>query len=383
MLRILFLSHSYPPIKGGVENQNHNLATGLRKITGCKIIANSKGKLHLLVFVPLTFVRACLLKDTYDACLVGNGVLAPLAAVLKLFFPQKGFFSVVHGLDVTFAGKKGLLAGIYRVVNIPSLKRLDRLFMVGNSTIMEAERMGIPGELCRFIPNGVNIAEFKRACPRDELSKLIGFDVSKKRVILRLSRFVPHKGTHWFIRNVMPKLPENICLVAAGYRVTKHTVGDPDDFDDCSRAVLENNLQKRVNLMTNLSQEAIRILLNTVDMVVSPNVNYPGSLEGFGINAIEAAACGRVVLASNLQGLADAVKDGRNGFLIEPENVDHWIRTITDIFSKGDDFIANFGKAAARFVEENYTWEKITKQYMAEMERAVLLGRSHISGLHS
>jgi glycosyltransferase involved in cell wall biosynthesis len=52
-----------------------------------------------------------------------------------------------------------------------------------------------------------------------------------------------------------------------------------------------------------------------------------------------------VVIASNVPGLAGAVKDGQNGLLVEPENVEQWVDKITDIFAKGDNFRARFGKS--------------------------------------
>lgn len=368
-IRILFISHSYPPLMGGVENQNYNLARGLSRITPTKIIANDKGKVWLPVFVPLTFVRALFLMISRDACLVGNGVLAPVAATLKLIFPKKKFFSVVHGLDITYSCKKGLMPKIYKAINIPSLKKLDKLFMVGNFTIEAAEKIGIPRNKCVFIPNGVYIEDLKKEHSREELSKLFGSDTAGKKVIMRLARFVPHKGTDWFIKNVMPELSENIVMIATGYRVGKNTAGDPDNFEDCEKAIKDNCLENRVKLLPTLPQEDLEVLLNTVDMVVSPNVNYPGSSEGFGINAIEAAACERVVLASNLQGLADAIKDGQNGFLVAPENISEWVNKINEVFGKDKDFLASFGRQAGKFVEENYSWEKISRRYLEEMNK--------------
>ena len=367
-MKILFISHSYPPILGGVESQNFNLAQGLSKIAQVKIIANGRGKWWLPVFVPITFIRAFFLMMNYDACLVGNGVLAPIGAILKFFHPKKKFFSVVHGLDITFAEKYGILPKIYKTINIPSLKKLDKLFMVGNFTIKAAVKVGVPKENCVFIPNGVFIEKLKKERSRENLSELLEEDIDGKKIILRLARFVPHKGTAWFIRNVMSQLPENIILVATGYRVSKNTAGDPDNFEDCEKAIQEKSLQKRVRLMPNLPQEKLEILLNTCDLVVSPNIPYPESVEGFGINVIEAGACGRIVLASNYQGLAEAIKDGKNGFLVEPENTQQWVKKINAIFEAGPEFAKNFGEMAGKYVQENFTWEKISKRYLEEME---------------
>lgn len=368
--KVLFISHSYPPIMGGVESQNYNLAQGLARIADVKIIPNGKGKVWLPVFIPITFLRALFLMFRYDMCLVGNGVLAPVAAVLKFLHPRKKFFSVVHGLDITFIAKPGILPKIYKAVNIPSLKVLDRLFMVGNFTIEEAVKAGIPREECVFIPNGVSPESLRKPHAHEDISELFGADVSGKKVILRLARFVPHKGTSWFIENVMPKLSDDIVMIAAGHRVAKNTIGDPDNFLECERIIKEKGLESRVKLLPSLSQESVETLLNAADLVVSPNIHYPGSMEGFGINVIEASACDRVVIASNMEGLADAVKEGENGFLLEPENADAWVSAIGELLGKDEAYREDFGRKAAKFTEEYFSWDGISRRYLEAMERA-------------
>lgn len=366
--RILFISHSYPPLVGGVESHNYNLAQALGKISQVKVLANGKGKLWLPIFLPVTFFRALVLMKRFDYCLVGNGVLAPLAFALKLFYPRKKFFSVVHGLDITFIYKKGLLPLCYKWINLPSLKKMDRLFVVSCFTISEAVRAGIPMEKCVLLPNGVFVEKLKREHSRQELSDLLGFDTKENKILLRLARFVPHKGTAWFIEHVMPFLSAEVVLVATGYRVGKNTAGDPDNYADCERLIKEKRLEDRVKLLPNLPQDALEILLNTVDLVIAPNIEYPGSSEGFGINAIEAGACERVVLASNLQGLADAIQDGKNGFLVESGNSKIWIEKLESLLS--NDFPRQeFGRRAGMFVWENFTWEKIAEKYLREMKR--------------
>jgi len=196
--------------------------------------------------------------------------------------------------------------------------------MVGNATIEEAVRFGISRKKCKFIPNGVNKNELREKHSRKELSQIFGKNIQDRKVILRLGRFVPHKGTSWFIENVMPKLPENVVMIAAGGRVAKNTAGDKDDFINSEKAILKNNLENRVRLCPSIPQKDLKILLNTVDIVVSPNIKVHGSMEGFGINAIEAAVCERIVLASDIEGLLDAIKDGKNGKLIESENETAW-----------------------------------------------------------
>ena len=368
-MKILFVSHSYPPIWGGVESQNFNLAENLKKVAEVKVIANGKGKIYLPIFLPLTYLRMLFLMFRYDACILGNGVLAPLGEGAKIFHPRKKFLCVVHGLDITFANKKGFLSKIYKSINVPSLKKLDKLLMVGNTTIEEAVKAGIRREQCAFIPNGINPDEFVEKYSREEMAKVLDVDITGKKVIFRLGRFVPHKGTSWFVENVMPNLPENVILVAAGGRVGKHAAGDKDDFLICEKAIKEKNLANRVRLFPNITEKQKKILLGAADLVISPNVKVSGTMEGFGINVIEASACGRVVVASALEGLKDAIKNGENGFLVESGSADAWIQKINELLLLSDETRKEFGEKARKYTIENFSWDKIARKYLEEMEK--------------
>ncbi len=368
-MKILFISHSFPPIIGGVENQNFQLSKALGKSAEIRIIKNTRGKIWLPIFIPLTFFKAFFLMTQYDVCLLGSGILAPLGSTLKFFHPKKKFFCVTHALDIIFAEKKGWLSKIYKIINIPALKKMDKLFMVGNATIEEAVKLGIPKNKCKFIPNGINKNELREKHNRKELSKIFGKNVKDKKVILRLGRFVPHKGTSWFIENVMPELPKNVVMLAAGGRVARNTAGDKDDFLNSEKAILKNKLENRVKLFPAIPQADLKILLNTVDLVVSPNLHIPGSMEGFGINAIEAGVCERIVLASNIEGLLDAIKDGKNGTLVENEDVNAWVEAIEKIINTDTSILKKRSQKVGEYVEKNYAWEKIAQRYLKEMKK--------------
>jgi glycosyltransferase involved in cell wall biosynthesis len=202
---------------------------------------------------------------------------------------------------------------------------------------------------------------------RKDLAQLLDMDLTDKKVILRVGRFVRHKGLDWFIKEVMPLLPENYILVGAGGRAAKKTAGDSDIFEDCEKNIQEKKIEKRVKLFPNIEQEKLNILFNTVDLFVSPNVKVPGSMEGFGINAIEGAACAKVVVSANLEGLQDAIINGKNGFMVEPGNVAQYAKKIQAILND-DEFRIAFGKRAQEFTFENFSWSAVAKRYLEELK---------------
>jgi len=318
----------------------------------------------------VAYIEIIFLIPSYDAIVFGDGVLSPIGAVMKFFYRKQKYFCIVHGLDITYASKNSFFGKIYKFVNIPSEKKMDKLIMVGNETINEAVKIGIPKDKCVFIPNGLDANEVCENHSRPDLEKLLGRNLEGKKIIFRGGRFVKHKGVDWFVRNVMPRLSENYILVVAGGMVAKKTTGDTNDYENIEKAVQDLNLSKRVILLTNLQRPDMKILFSTCDLYVSPNIKVAGSMEGFGITAIEAGACGKVVLASNLEGLKDAIIDGQNGFLVESENAEAWINkineTLSDNFSRKE-----FGEKARQFIIENYSWDKISQKYLEEIKKTI------------
>jgi glycosyltransferase involved in cell wall biosynthesis len=66
------------------------------------------------------------------------------------------------------------------------------------------------------------------------------------------------------------------------------------------------------------------LLLFGCDFVVQPNIHVPFDTEGFGLVIIEATLRGAPVIASDLEGIQDAVSDGVTGILVPPEDAYAW-----------------------------------------------------------
>jgi glycosyltransferase involved in cell wall biosynthesis len=75
-----------------------------------------------------------------------------------------------------------------------------------------------------------------------------------------------------------------------------------------------------------------------------------------------------MVAASALEGLKDAIKENENGFLVECENADAWAGKIKTLLAD-DEFRRKFGEKAREYTIENYSWDKIAKRYLEEMEK--------------
>jgi len=355
-LRILFISRAFPPVIGGIENQNYELSLWLAKISQVKTIANCFGKKFLPFFFPYALIKSLFLLRKYDVVLLGDAVLCPLGWILKLVH-KKPTISIVHGLDLTYSLK------IYQNFWIRFfVKKMDKLIAVGHETIEAGVRRGIPRSKFVFISNGVDIKKFTQWHSRQELEKIIEQPIERKKILLTSGRLAKRKGVAWFIKNVMPQLSEEFLYVVAG---------DGPDKTNIIEAIKNNHLEKRIIMLGYVPDSVRNILLNTADLFLQPNIKVTGDMEGFGISVIEAGACRLPVLVSNMEGLKDAIKEGSNGFLIEPKNTGAFVKKINELMSR-DDFRLEFGEKARRYVEENFSWAKISQQYLKEIKKTKL-----------
>ncbi len=367
--KILFISRAYPPILGGIENQNYEVSKSLSEITETRIIANKFGRKMLPLFAPYALIQIIFLLPKYDVILLGDGVLSIIGWFVKLF-SKKPIVCIAHGLDLNWNSSslgvwyEKILIALYKKLWVGTFfGKIDKFIAVGNTTIREGVRLGIPEEKFAFVPNGVDAEKFLGTgnYSRRDLEKTINMNLSEKKVILTLGRLAKRKGVAWFVENVMPKLPENIIYVISG---------DGPDKGNIKSAIKKTQQFDRVKLFGPATDPEKFLLYNTVDLFVQPNIKIEGDMEGFGLVVLEAAACRRVVVTSELEGLKDAITNGKNGFLVEPKNAQKYALKIQAIL-ENDEVRKVFGERARDFVKENYAWENIAKKYLEEIKKTI------------
>ena len=290
----------------------------------------------------------------FDILILGDGVLAVVGYIVKLFYSRKKkIVCVLHGLDITYR------FWLYRALWVKKfIPVLDKLIAVGNETIRQGVKRSIPEEKFVFIPNGINPDQHVGNYSKADLEKIIGENLEGKKTILTSGRLAKRKGVAWVLGNVKPRLPENVIYIILGAGPEQKNI---------LQATKENHLKRRVKFLGYQPDEIRDTLFNTCDLFVQPNIKIQGDMEGFGISVIEATTCRLPVVASNLEGLKDAIKDNENGFLVESGNSSAWVAKIKELLSD-DQFRKDFGEKARKYAIENYSWDKIAKKYIEVIE---------------
>ncbi|MGD1934167.1 MAG: glycosyltransferase family 4 protein [Candidatus Phaeomarinobacter sp.] len=89
--------------------------------------------------------------------------------------------------------------------------------------------------------------------------------------------------------------------------------------------------------------------------------------EGVPKSLIEAAACGRPAVTTDMPGCRDIVVDETTGLIVPPNNVDALAKALARLIID-DDLRQKFGAAARKHVENGYSVEAVTGQVMALYE---------------
>jgi glycosyltransferase involved in cell wall biosynthesis len=192
-----------------------------------------------------------------------------------------------------------------------------------------------------------------RPCPSEKLRGL-GLD-GQRPMAFYVGGFSPHKNLEALVRAFarIATRPEfsDLVLVMVG-----DTSGDAFHtyYGTIAATVETLKLQDRVIFTGFLADEDLVVLLNMARVLVLPSL-----MEGFGLPAVEAAACGCPVIAtvaSPLEGLL-----GEGGIYIQPTE-EEIVRALAEVLSSPERR-ARMSELALRAVER-LTWEHAARQMM-------------------
>lgn len=331
-MKVLFITRKYPPQTGGMESFSYGLINNIQ--CGKDTVILNKKQINLIWWLPYALIISLFKAKKADIIHLGDGLLAPLGLILKKI-TRRPVAVTVHGLDVSYNN------WLYQKINVASLKYLDKIICVSESTRQDCLQRHVPENKLTIIPDGIDANKYT-----------INYKLHTTHyVLLTVGRLVKRKGVEWFIREVMPQLEKNI-----QYWV----VGKGPEQEKIIKAIQEKNLQDMIKLLGFVSEEKIKEIYYQADLFIMPNIAVKGDREGFGIVALEASASGLLVIASDLEGIKDAVKDGQNGFLVKPQNASEFITKINQLLVSNNDL----RQKVRKYTVDNFSWPIICQKYV-------------------
>jgi phosphatidylinositol alpha-1,6-mannosyltransferase len=374
MTRTLVVTNDFPPRQGGIQTFVAALLARRPPESVVVLASDSPGSAQYDAALPYPVVRR------------PTGMLLPTRATARAAVD----LARRHGCDSAFFGAAaplGLLA--------PALREAGVRHLVGATHGHETGWVALPGsrQLMQRIASGLDvltyISEYTRGrlapalAGRTRLAQLSpGVDVDRftpdadgaavraryglgaAPVVVCVSRLVARKGQDVLVEGwprVLARHPDARLLL----------VGSGPLEPELRRAVERAGLGSSVVLTGAVEPGELPAHYAAGDVFAMPCRTRRAGLdvEGLGMVFLEAAACGRPVVAGTSGGAPEAVQDGVTGHVVDPRSPDAVADALAGLLADPARATA-MGKAGRAWVEQRWSWTTIAATFAALLEPA-------------
>ena len=234
------------------------------------------------------------------------------------------------------------------------MKRVRKSVVLNESLKEKLIEKGIEEGKLEVIPNGVNVDDFNLS--KEEIERVKEKYELNETTVMFSGTVTPRKGVEYLVKAAEILKENNVLFLI---------VGNINLDREYANKVMEyaklRNLKVRFTGF--VPYEDLKALYSTCDIFVLPSLE-----EGFGVVLTEAMASGKPLIGSNVGGIPAQIKDGWNGFLVEPGNEKQLAEKIRYLIDNSEER-ERMGKNSRKLAEEEFDWEKIAGKYLRVYER--------------
>lgn len=365
-LRILQVNKLYYPWIGGIESVAKTVAENLKdetdmtvlvcqpkgrgaveKVNGVNVVR--AGSLGIKFSMPISFSFPFLVRKysgNADVLILHDPFpLGDLAVLLSGF---KGKVIVWWHSDII---KQKHLVKLIKPVIYGILKRADAVFTTTEGYIDGSEYLDRFRDKCRIVPYGIDTKKYIEALRKPVLSERL--TDSRRKKILFVGRLVYYKG---------------VGVLIDAFRMVKDAelfiVGEGSD-EEALRKQAEP-VKDRVHFMEPLSDEDLKAAFSDCDIFVLPSIEKS---EAFGIVQLEAMACGKPVINTDLKTSVPLVSlHDQTGLTVKAGDPDDLAAAMNRLVSD-DSLNETFGENARRRVLEHFDINIMTSNVKKQIKK--------------
>lgn len=352
---ILILTSEFPPLPGGIGNHAHLLSKYL-EINNFNVSvlcdfrnqkedflfdSQQKSQIYRIPRNKSTYMnrikKAFTLAKQNDVILCSGKFSLWLGGLLKLLFPRKKNMAVLHGSELKAGGT------LSQKMTKWSLTKFDHLIAVSEFTKQFALTIDAALKI-EVINNGIELG--------NESIRLQKKTQQHSLYLITVGNLTFRKGQQNLIK-ALPLLKKHFP------DIHYHCVGIPTEHQKFSQLAKELNVIENITFHGVLSDTDRNKILQQSSVFVMLSQIVKNDFEGFGIALLEANALGIPVIGSRNSGIADAIKDGYSGFLVDQENPIEIEKALTEILNNYEQYSTN-----AMAWSKEFDWNQIIKKYI-------------------
>jgi D-inositol-3-phosphate glycosyltransferase len=181
-----------------------------------------------------------------------------------------------------------------------ALRYFDWFHPVSSMTAEELKHMGAPGDRICMVPNGVDSGEFCSAPVPDSLFAKYG--LPRERLILSVGTVTPRKGAHVAVSaaaDVLKSHPGATFVFAGAWPKMGRSY-----VEIMKKRAEKAGISGNIRFLGPVPQDDLKMLYNACSLFLSASIT-----EGCSLNILEAAACGKPVVSTDVGGARDVLAD--------------------------------------------------------------------------
>ncbi len=328
-VKILIVSSEYPPGPGGIGNHAYSMSKALRDL-GFQIFVvtdadfakkedvisfdQNNADLHITrvwrqgvktYLRRIELVKHVLKEEEIDVVIFSGKFSLWIGGILSIARRKYKSLAVLHGSEVR------LSQPVLRAFTNWSMKRIHYLVPVSDFTysLLTSKLQKKPYQI---IENGIDLQEMAMLNKQPVVDKETFFGTPS---LLTVGNVTLRKGQH----RVIKALPE---LIKKYPGLHYHVVGLPSKKEEFLQLAKSLSVEKYVTFHGRLAKrEDLSTAYNSTDCFIILSENQPdGDVEGFGIVILEANYFGLPAIGAKGCGIADAIKEGYNGYLVDGDH---------------------------------------------------------------
>ena len=178
------------------------------------------------------------------------------------------------------------------------------------------------------------------------------------KLVLFVGRLIERKGVDYLIRACGILKRQGIgkirlAIVGSGHRGPL-----------LERIIAEEKVGDIVDLVGRVSDDDLSSYYRRCSIFVLPAIiDSRGDTEGQGVVLLEAMCYKKPVIASNVGGITDIVRDGETGLLVPTKNPDALAAAIRRLV-ENPDLARRLGENGYRYAREHFAWEVIVERFV-------------------
>ncbi len=360
-MKVLQVSKLYPPVIGGVENHLYLLANELKDRVETKVlVANTRLKTEIKREKNLEIIRVASFGRLFSLPLplsfplwfkgMNSDILHfhlpfPLGVISYLLMRPKGKVVVTYHSDII---RQRLFRIFYRPFLMRFLKRADCIITASpnlrdNSPVLKRFK-----DKCEVIPFGIDLEEFRLTPEIAEKAQEIKGKY-KGPLILFAGRLVSYKGLKYLIEAIK-EVEARLLIIGKGPLEAR-----------LKRLAKRWGIENRIIWIGKVDKRDLVSFYHACDLLILPSIS---NNEAFGIVQLEAFACGKPVISTDLPtGISSVNLHQKTGLIVPPKDSKALAREINRLL-KSPDLREKYGQYAKKRVEKEFTKELMTQRVL-------------------